>query len=182
MKNLGVGNGEVISYSKTMKKYLFTLGIIFILGCSSTTSIAKMRSMKSSGQPYELRKMVTEKAEEYLGVHYQRDGKHPGSGFDCSGFVAYVYNQFGWNLKGGSSDIAHQGIMKSQDQLQKGDLVFFGKQRGGKTHITHVGIITESNKHSIVMIHSSSTIGISKEDIKKSDYWKNKFLFAKDVF
>jgi lipoprotein Spr len=142
--------------------------------------------MASKGAKYtenssDLRSLVIEKAESYLGINYRKDGKNPYTGFDCSGFVSYVFNQFGWDLKGGSNDIANIHPKKDVENAEVGDLVFFGEKRRGRVRITHVGIIASKTHDELVMIHSSSTIGISKEDINKSEYWKKRLLFIANL-
>ena len=71
-------------------------------------------------------------AKNYLGVPYVYGGTTP-SGFDCSGFVKYVYANFGINLPRVTYDQMNVGVPVSCDNLQVGDLLFF---RGGG----HVGI------------------------------------------
>jgi cell wall-associated NlpC family hydrolase len=63
-------------------------------------------------------------AMQYLGVPYVWGGASP-SGFDCSGFVLYVYAQVGVSLPHYAASQYNYGVPVSQDQLQPGDLVFF---------------------------------------------------------
>ena len=68
----------------------------------------------------------------YLGTPYRYGGADP-SGFDCSGFVAYVYGQMGVSLPHYSGAQYSAGVAVSRDDLQPGDLVFFNG-------LGHVGI------------------------------------------
>src|SRR5581483_1429027 len=63
-------------------------------------------------------------AMQYLGVPYVWGGASP-SGFDCSGFVLYVYAQIGVSLPHSAASQYNYGVPVSRDQLEPGDLVFF---------------------------------------------------------
>jgi cell wall-associated NlpC family hydrolase len=71
-------------------------------------------------------------AMQYLGVPYVYGGSTPG-GFDCSGFVMYVFAQIGVSLPHNAAAQYGYGVPVSSDQLQPGDLVFFNG-------LGHVGI------------------------------------------
>jgi cell wall-associated NlpC family hydrolase len=71
-------------------------------------------------------------AMQYLGVPYVWGGTSPG-GFDCSGFVMFVYAQMGVSLPHHAADQFNYGTPVSRDQLEPGDLVFFDG-------LGHVGI------------------------------------------
>ena len=63
-------------------------------------------------------------AMQYLGVPYVWGGASPG-GFDCSGFVIFVFAQVGVSLPHHAASIWYYGVPISRDQLEPGDLVFF---------------------------------------------------------
>jgi len=64
-------------------------------------------------------------AMQYLGIPYRWGGASPATGFDCSGFIMYVYAQMGVSLPHHAASQYAYGIPVPKDQLQPGDLVFF---------------------------------------------------------
>ena len=91
---------------------------------------------------------VVPTAEQYIGVPYVYGGSSP-RGFDCSGFVQYVYGQNGVDLPRTSRQMAGSGIAVSTRALAVGDLLLF--QQGGR--ISHVAIYAGNGR----FIHSSSS-------------------------
>lgn len=77
---------------------------------------------------------IVETALKYLGVPYQWGGENPKTGFDCSGLVRYVFLQHGIDLPHYSGYQYRMGKPVDPDDLQPGDLVFFGNP------VHHVGI------------------------------------------
>jgi cell wall-associated NlpC family hydrolase len=96
---------------------------------------------------------VLNTAEQYIGVPYTWGGSSPNSGFDCSGFVQYVFNKQGVRLPRTSREQAQVGQSLSPDwrAISAGDLVMFAEN--GK--ISHVAIYAGRNR----IIHSSSSGG-----------------------
>jgi cell wall-associated NlpC family hydrolase len=64
-------------------------------------------------------------AMQFLGTPYKWGGASPSTGFDCSGFIMYVYAQLGVSLPHNAAAQYGVGTPVSRDQLQPGDLVFF---------------------------------------------------------
>ncbi len=87
------------------------------------------------------RTALTEIAKLYLGTPYVYGGSSP-SGFDCSGFVKYVYSKIGIDLPRTSNSQANTGTYVSADELQPGDIVCFGYGN----YIGHVGIYVGEGK------------------------------------
>ena len=125
----------------------------------------------------QLRKDVTKHSKQYVGTKYKYAGKTPQTGFDCSGFTSYVYDQFDVNLSSSSSAQATQGKEVPISNVKAGDLVFFGK----KGKITHVAMVVSNTSEGISVIHSTTSKGVMIQNISTSKYWKPKIMFARDV-
>ena len=98
-----------------------------------------------------LASQVVSIAMQYLGVPYVWGGSSPSQGFDCSGFVAYVYAQIGIYLPHHAASQYNYGTPVSRDDLAAGDLVFFnglghmGMYIGGGQfiHAPHTGDVVK---------------------------------------
>jgi cell wall-associated NlpC family hydrolase len=90
-------------------------------------------------------------AMQYLGIPYLYGGSSPSTGFDCSGFIMYVYAQVGVSLPHNAAAQYGYGTPVDRSQLQPGDLVFFNG-------LGHNGIYIGGNQ----MIHSPHTGDVVK--------------------
>ena len=116
-------------------------------------------------------------ALKYTGRPYKSAGKSPDTGFDCSGFTSYVFNENGINISGPSDQQAKQGKPKDKQKLQPGDLVFFGNEE----RISHVGIVASHQGEELQIVHSTTSTGVKVDNITDSNYWQSRFLFGVDV-
>ena len=100
---------------------------------------------------------------------------------DCSGFIRYIYEDFGIILPYYAREIAESGREISLNQIKPGDLVFFsGSNKGDKT-VQHVGMVTSVKGQQIEFIHASTSKGVSL-NFNTDAYYKERFLFARRIF
>jgi cell wall-associated NlpC family hydrolase len=120
-----------------------------------------------------LRKLLADFSMTLQNIRYRRGGRDPKTGFDCSGFVRYVFRQStGAELPVDSASQYRAGINVARADLKVGDLVFF-KIRGKR--VSHVGIYLGEGR----FIHSPSTgksVSISRLD---ESYWTRRYAGAK---
>ncbi|WP_157858143.1 C40 family peptidase [Pelodictyon luteolum] len=108
---------------------------------------------------------------QFFGIRY-RFGGQSTAGFDCSGFVRFMYDRgFNTKLPRTSSEMAGIGRKVERSELKPGDLVFF-QTRGGK-RISHVGIFVGND----TFVHSSVSKGIT-EDRLQQKYYDKRFAGA----
>ncbi|PXY42588.1 glycoside hydrolase [Flavobacterium cheongpyeongense] len=101
------------------------------------------------------RDSVISYAKQYLGTRYLYASSNPNKGFDCSGFVYYVFHNFGLTLPRSSSGYKNVGKALKPEDFKVGDvLVFYGYK--DRNIIGHVGIICEANGMNSKFIHASS--------------------------
>ena len=127
------------------------------------------------------RSEVIEFAKAFLGTTYRYASVDPAKGFDCSGFVSFVYNHFNIDLPRSSREYKLLGTSKKPEDFEVGDVLVFYGYRDNKS-IGHVGIICEANGLKSKFIHSSSGkangVTISQLD---SDHYSRRFYKCIDV-
>ncbi len=115
---------------------------------------------------------LAEYAKGFVGYPYVYGGASP-SGFDCSGFMQYVCRQNGISINRTATAQLSNGEWVSRDNLQPGDLVFFGY---GNT-ASHVGMYIGNNK----FVHAqNSRTGVVITDLSTS-YYDGRYLTARRV-
>lgn len=110
---------------------------------------ARLAALPSRGQRWAAG--LTALATRYVGVRYRWGGRGP-AGFDCSGFLYYVFGQNGVTLPRTTFSMFKTGVPVPRDQIQTGDVVFFQTLRPGPSH---AGIYLGDGR----FVHSSSGAG-----------------------
>ena len=118
-------------------------------------------------------------AERYLGVPYKWGGTSPKTGFDCSGFVQYVFAKHGTSLPRTSREMASSGkrLRPEWSALQPGDLVMFAEPGD---RISHVAIYAGERR----IIHASSSGGRVRYDAldtKRGKWFTRRLVAARRV-
>lgn len=125
----------------------------------------------SRGSNYISRRVV-QTSMQYLGVPYVFGGTTPG-GFDCSGYVRYVFAQAGIYLPRMADEQYEVGTPIASSDLQAGDLVFFSTYTYGASH---VGIYLGDGQ----FINASSSLGVSISPLFEG-YWGACYIGARRV-
>ncbi len=141
------------------KKFIY-LTILFLF-FSSCASIPRRK--------VSLRESVVLRAERLIGTPY-RFGGGDTSGFDCSGFVYYVFSKEGILLPRSTEELIKIGKRVPLRRAEKGDLIFFKIEKEG----LHVGIYTGKG----TFVHASST-GVKREVLDR--FWKKRIIKIKRV-
>jgi cell wall-associated NlpC family hydrolase len=114
-------------------------------------------------------------AMNFIGVRYRRGGNTAETGFDCSGFTRYVFeNSLGLVLpRRADEQAAMPGLVKvEKSDLKPGDLVFFNTMR---RTFSHVGIYIGDNR----FVHAPSHGKDVRTDDMSFAYWAKRFTGAR---
>ncbi len=141
------------------KKFIYlTLPIIFSFSCASIPK-----------KGISLRESIILMAERLIGAPYKYGGADI-YGFDCSGFIYYVFSKDGVLLPRSTDKLIQTGRTVSFRRASKGDLMFFRLEKEG----LHVGIYAGKG----TFIHASK-MGVKKEILNR--YWKKRLIKIKRV-
>ena len=98
---------------------------------------------------------VVEFAKILLGIPYKYASSNPFRGFDCSGFITYVFNHFYIEVPRSSVDFTNTGKEIELRNAKEGDLILFTGTVPSIRIVGHMGIVTE-NSDTLKFIHSTS--------------------------
>jgi cell wall-associated NlpC family hydrolase len=147
-------------------------GVTVRAGSRTPRRTAAARAPRTVATASAARVLAT--GERYLGKRYVYGGETPGAGFDCSGFVQYVFGRHGIDLPRTSRQQATAGraLPRGIASLQPGDLMLFSS-KGGR--VNHVAIYAGDNR----ILHSSSGAGgVVYEDLSSA---RGKWYLARHV-
>ena len=122
--------------------------------------------------PADISPIVTT-ALSLRGTPYRNGGSDP-SGFDCSGFVQWVFNLNGIHLPREVRDQFRSGETIDIDEVQPGDLLFFETVSDGASH---VGVAIGDRQ----FVHAPSSRGVVRVESYLVSYWASRFVGAKRV-
>lgn len=147
-------------------------------------SPTKKTSTSATEEPIEdsylkLANDIQRYAKKFIGTRYKSGGK-AAKGFDCSGFVGYVFKKFGMKLGACSTEMFRLGYDVETNEALAGDLIFFRRGKNAKSGISHVGIVVESTSKGLKFIHSASSKGVTISYLK-DPYYSAHFVGVKRV-
>ena len=155
-----------------MKLQSQLLKVISIVSIALLLVLAPLTNQAEASGSVDSKQLVTA-ANSVMGVKYARGGT-TAKGFDCSGFVGFVFKKSGVSLPRTSAGMYSTGSKVAKKNLQTGDLVFFNTSGKG---VSHVGVYIGGGKFA----HSSSSKGVSVSKLNDPYYWGSKYIGAKRV-
>ncbi len=165
-----------------MKNALLFISILFILMLQSCSSARKTAFAKTeSAAPSAIKSVVVIKkkvpakfidvketkpgdlvnfSKTLLGVPYRYGSVKKENGFDCSGFVNYVFNHFNIKVPRTTVEFTNAGTEVTINESKPGDLILFTGSDAKSGVVGHMGIIIKNKKPDFNFIHAASGAGV----------------------
>ena len=121
-------------------------------------------------------------AESLMGTPYLYASTDPAVGFDCSGFITYVFNHFGIKVPRSSVDFTNVGKEVSVADAKRGDIILFTGTDSTERFVGHMGIVISNLNGELQFIHSSSgkAHGVTVSPLK--GYYMGRFVKVIRIF
>lgn len=183
-----------------MKTFLPLILICFILilaGCSTSRKVNKPEEAKSDDikstviikNKVPVRTINTKNisadevvtfAETLIGVKYKYGSVVKENGFDCSGFINYVFNHFKIAVPRVSSDFTNAGKEIPIKESKRGDIILFTGSNVNSGVVGHMGIITQNKNGELKFIHASESSGVIISGM--NSYFVQRFVKVNRIF
>jgi cell wall-associated NlpC family hydrolase len=153
---------------------------------SDSTASKKMISRYTSLRLIDTRNIhpseIVQFAETLIGVPYRYGSSDPLKGFDCSGFISYVFQHFGINVPRSSIDFMEVGKEVTVSELKGGDLILFTGTDSTEKFAGHIGLVVSNQSGLVNFIHSSSGKVNGVTITPLNEYYKKRYLKTVRIF
>ncbi|OOQ62278.1 hypothetical protein BC343_01280 [Mucilaginibacter pedocola] len=122
-------------------------------------------------------------AQTLNGIPYKYGSVDPNEGFDCSGFISYVFNHFGIAVPRTSVDFTYMHHEVDLKDAQTGDLILFTGTDSTLRVVGHMGIVLATPGQEMRFIHSTSghdNLGVTETPM--NSYYKSRYVKTVRVF
>ena len=121
-------------------------------------------------------------AKTQIGVPYLYGSTDPTKGFDCSGFITYVFHYFGIAVPRSSVDFTHVGKEVPETAALPGDLILFTGTDSTEQLVGHMGIVVAGPPDTLRFIHSTSGKANGVTITPLNDYYRSRYVKTIRVF
>ena len=174
-ESLNSPHNEAVIYADTIKTLITvkpaTNPII------TPVQLGTMLSINNGTTPQQL----VSYAKSLMGTTYKYASTDPSIGFDCSGFITYVFNHFGIRVPRSSVDFTNVGKEVNTENAREGDLILFTGTVDSIRIVGHMGIVTE-NTDTLRFIHSTSGRANGVTISTLNGYYQKRFVKTIRVF
>jgi cell wall-associated NlpC family hydrolase len=125
---------------------------------------------------------VVEFSKTLIGTPYKYASTDPKVGFDCSGFITYVFNHFGIVVPRSSIDFTGVGKEVPAEAAKPGDLILFTGTDSTERFVGHMGLVVSNDKAGLNFIHSTSGKQYGVTITPLSAYYKSRYMKTIRIF
>lgn len=148
--------------------YCYIISIVLFLSCRQEPRALPYSYSDSSGfalsdsiqkvlnKDADLQLRIVEFARSLIGTKYQFGCASPATGFDCSGFVNYVFGHFNIEVPRSSVEFTNKCCDVPLNESRPGDLILFTGTNSSVRTVGHIGIIVSNDSTGVQFIHASS--------------------------
>jgi len=170
-----------------MKKSLVLLCfIVLFAGSGNAQTVPQkyrdlLQKLNSHFEPETPAGKLISFAKTMIGVPYKYACSNPSIGFDCSGFVSYVFHNFGFDVPRSSTEFNVAGRPIKLENAKVGDVLVFTGTNPRRRVVGHVGIIADIEGDTIHFIHSTSGKAHGVTITTLNAYYKSRLLKAVSI-
>lgn len=125
---------------------------------------------------------VVDFAKTLIGTPYKYASTDPKVGFDCSGFITYVFNHFNIIVPRSSIDFTNVGRTIPADSAKSGDLILFTGTDSTEKFVGHMGLVVSNQNNQLEFIHSTSGKKYGVTITPFNDYYKGRYMKTIRIF
>lgn len=127
-------------------------------------------------------KQVIDFAKTLIGTPYRYASTDPKVGFDCSGFITYVFSHFNIIVPRSSIDFTNVGKEISTDNAKPGDLILFTGTDSTEKFVGHMGLVVSNQNQQLEFIHSTSGKKHGVTVTPFNNYYRSRFVKTIRIF
>jgi lipoprotein Spr len=121
-------------------------------------------------------------AQTLTGTPYKYGSINPKEGFDCSGFITYVFNHFNIAVPRSSGDFTNVKRSITLKEAKTGDLILFTGTDSTRKTVGHMGIIIAHNGGSLSFVHSTSGKAYGVTETPLNAYYQGRYMKTIRIF
>lgn len=156
--------------------------VVVIDSSSKDSTIKEFFSGKSIDTKGVHPQAVVDFAKTLVGIPYRYASTDPQKGFDCSGFITYVFNHFKIIVPRSSIDFTNVGRSIPTDSAKAGDLILFTGTDSTEKFVGHMGLIVSNENKQLQFIHSTSGKKYGVTITPLSDYYRSRYMKTIRIF
>lgn len=161
------------------------IGLDSIINKDTLPVVRKIVVRPSSGTKIDTKGVspdeVVRFAQSLIGVSYLYGSANPQQGFDCSGFITYVFNHFNIDVPRSSIGFTHVEKEIPLKEVRRGDLILFTGTDSTETEVGHMGIVV-ATADTIKFIHSTSGKAYGVTVTPLNSYYMGRYVKTIRVF